>query len=296
MDIRLVKREEIIKEKWNGTVHYSPNGNVFGYMWYLDFVAKDWDALVEGDYLSVFPLVYKKRFLGGKALYQPDLMRAMGIYSVKALSAMRIKAFLEAIPAEYRSIDINVNARNRPPRDGSFATEEYTNHLLMLNEPYESLAQKYSSTFRNQVEIGEEKGLLPIGSIKPEKLAAFFKANRPATAAYEQQFHTLQRIMYNVLYRGTGFATAIAHPETEELLAADFFIFSHGRMLSLAPTVSEQGKALGAQELLLDYMLRSNAGRPLLLDFNTKEENAVALGMGGQTETFYRIKQKRTWF
>lgn len=296
MDIKLVKRDDIIKEKWNGSVHYATNGNVFGYMWYLDFVAKEWDALIEGDYLSVFPLVHKKRFLGGKALYQPDLMRAMGIYSVKALSALRIKAFLGAIPDEYKSIDITLNARNRPPRDGSFQTTELTNHLLMLNEPYESLAQKYSPTFQEKLALAEDKGLLPIGSIKPEKLAAFFQANNHRTAAMEQQFHTMQRIMYNVLHRGTGFASAIAHPETEELLAADFFIFSHGRMLSLAPVVTAEGKALGAQELLMDYMMRSNASRPILLDFNTKESSDLALAMGAQTESFYRIKQKRGWF
>lgn len=296
MDIKLVKREDIIKEKWNGSVHYATNGNVFGYMWYLDFVAKDWDALIEGDYLSVFPLVHKKRFLGGKALYQPDLMRALGLYSVKALSALRIKAFLEAIPEEYKSIDITVNSRNRPPRDGSFQTTELTNHLLMLNEPYESLAQKYSPAFQEKVALAEDKGLLPIGSIKPEKLAAFFQKNNPRSAKMEQQFHTMQRIMYNVLHRGTGFASAIAHPETEELLAADFFIFSHGRMISLAPVVSQAGKALGAQELLLDYMLRSNADRPLLLDFNTKESYSIAQAMGAQTEAFYRIKQRRGWW
>ncbi|MEM6376655.1 MAG: hypothetical protein AAF705_00445 [Bacteroidota bacterium] len=296
MDIRLVKRDDIVKEKWNGSVHYATNGNVFGYMWYLDFVAKDWDALIEGDYLSVFPLVYKKRFLGGKALYQPDLMRAMGIYSVKALSALRIKAFLDAIPAEYRSIDITLNARNRPPRDGSFQTTELTNHLLPLNESYESLAQKYSPEFQEKIALAEEKGLLPIGSIKPEKLAAFFQENNHRTAVMEQQFHTLQRIMYNVLHRGTGFATAIAHPETEELLAADFFIFSHGRMTSLAPVVSKKGKELGAQELLMDYMIRSNASRPILLDFNTQESNDLAQAMGAQTETFYQIKQKRGLF
>ncbi|GAB5554956.1 MAG: hypothetical protein Sapg2KO_45470 [Saprospiraceae bacterium] len=296
MDIKFVKREDIIKEKWNGSVHYAPNGNVFGYMWYLDFVAKDWDALIEGDYLSVFPLVHKKRFLGGKSLYQPDQMRAMGIYSVKALSALRIKAFFEAIPAEYKSIDITVNARNRPPRDGNYQTTELTNHLLMLKEPYESLAKKYSPAFQEKLELAEDKGLLPIGSIKPEKLAAFFQENNVRSAKMEQRFHTLQRIMYNVLHRGTGFATAIAHPETEELLAADFFIFSHGRMMSLAPVVSEQGKALGAQELLLDYMLRSNADRPLLLDFNTEENYPIAQNMGAKTETFYRVKQRRGWF
>lgn len=295
MNIRRLHRDEIIKEKWNGCVHYAPNGNVFGYMWYLDFVAKDWEALVEDDYVSVFPLVYRQNWWGRKELYQPDLMRAMGIYSVKALSAIRIQAFLEAIPEEYTKIDITLNARNRPPRDDSFQTEDQTNHLLLLKQSYDSMKNAYHPNFQKKLKTAENKGLLPIGSIKPERLAAFFKEQRRSNATLDKQFHALQRIMYNVLHRGTGFASAIAHPDTEELLAADFFIFSHGRMLSLASSVSPLGRELGALEMLYDYMIRSNADRPLLLDFNTNGVGAFAKSAGAQTETFYRIRRKSGW-
>jgi hypothetical protein len=72
MNIQRIPRDELIKEKWNGCVHYAPNGNIFGYMWYLDFVAKDWEALVEDDYVSVFPLVYRQNWWGRPELYQPD--------------------------------------------------------------------------------------------------------------------------------------------------------------------------------------------------------------------------------
>jgi hypothetical protein len=297
MNIQRIPRDELIKEKWNGCVHYAPNGNIFGYMWYLDFVAKDWEALVEDDYVSVFPLVYRQNWWGRPELYQPDLMRAMGIYSVKALSAIRIKAFLAAIPEAYKKIDITVNARNRPPRDDSFRTEEKANHLLMLKQPYESMRQNYSEAFQQRLKAAEAEGLLSIGSIKPEKLADFYKKQRPRSAATERQFHALQRIMYNVLHRGTGFASAITHPDDpEELLAADFFIFSHGRMLSLAPSVSTKGKQFGALEMLYDYMIRSNANRPLLLDFNTDGDTAFAKSVGAQSENYYRIYRKQGWF
>lgn len=295
MNIKRLHRDELIKEKWNGCVHYAANGNIFGYMWYLDFVAKDWEALVEGDYLSVFPLVYRQNWWGRLELYQPDLMRAMGIYSVKALSAIRIKAFLEAIPEEYKKIDITINARNRPPRDNSFQTEERTNHLLMLKQPYESMRDGYSEAFRQKLNTAEEAGLLPIGSIKPEKLADFYRQQRPKNAATEKQYHALHRIMYNVLHRGTGFGSAISHPDTGEILAADFFIFSHGRMLSLAPSVSARGKVLGALEMLYDYMIRSNANRPLLLDFNTSGELDFASNIGAFSENDYRIYRKNGW-
>ena len=79
MNIQYLKSADIDKVKWNSCVHYANNGNIFGYMWFLDFVAKDWDALVEGDYESVFPLVWREGLFGRKELYQPSLMREMGI-------------------------------------------------------------------------------------------------------------------------------------------------------------------------------------------------------------------------
>ncbi|MEL7020062.1 MAG: hypothetical protein AAGK47_00510, partial [Bacteroidota bacterium] len=63
MDIQLIKREDIEKPRWDGCVHYSPNGNVFGYTWYLDAIAREWDGLVENNYESVMPLVYRTNWL-----------------------------------------------------------------------------------------------------------------------------------------------------------------------------------------------------------------------------------------
>ncbi|MEO0338594.1 MAG: hypothetical protein AAF242_05215, partial [Bacteroidota bacterium] len=224
-------------------------------------------------------------------LYQPDLMRAMGIYSVKALSALRIKSFLDAIPDQYRRINITLNQLNRPPRDGSFKVIEKENQILSLHEGHEHIESQYSEGFKAQLEKAQEANLLPIGSIKPERLAAFFKENNKKSIQKDQQFHGLQRIMYNVLHRGTGFATAFAHPETQELLAANFYIFSHSRMISLVPVVSAQGEELGAMEMLKDYMIRSNSKRPLLLDFNTDQTDPYAKAMGAQVEKFYQIKR-----
>ena len=77
------------------------------------------------------------------------------------------------------------------------------------------------------------------------------------------------------------------------MLAADFFIFSHGRMLSLLPLVSPEGQKVGSQEMLLDLMIRSNAKRPLLLDLNTSQPIALAQKFGAREEKYFRIRRSR---
>lgn len=97
MNIQRIKRDEINKTKWNSCVHFATNGNICGYKWYIDAISKDWEALIEGDYESVMPLIWKKNWIGRKQIYVPTLMREVGIYSANALSPKRVTTFLEAI-------------------------------------------------------------------------------------------------------------------------------------------------------------------------------------------------------
>lgn len=292
MNIRRLSRDEIEKARYNGCVHYAPNGNVFGYMWYLDYIAKDWEVLVEDNYQSVFPLVYRPGKITGKELHQPRLIRESGIYSVRALSEARIRAFLDAIPDEYRYIDIALNERNRPPMDAGFWVEEKTNFQLMLNEPYEVLSRRYSDGLKARLERASAAGLLPVNNIKPEAIAAFFKTHTHEKKRVNETFHGLQRVMYNVLHRGQGFATAIKNRQGQ-LCAVNFFVFSHHKVLSLIPVASNEGKEHGALEMMFDLTLRSNENRPLMLDFNVPKDSSFARDFGGQPNVFYQIKRDK---
>lgn len=289
MDIRFVPREEIDKVKWNSCVHYANNGNIFGYIWFLDFVAKDWDALVEGDYESVFPLVWRKDWLGRRTLVQPELMRELGIYSIHALSKKRIRRFLEAIPAHYRRVDITLNEQNRPPEIAGWKVEEKINHQLLLHQSYETLSERFSEGVRELLRQAESRSFLPTSSLKPETIADFYRRHTRERNR-ERNFHALQRIMYNVLHRGWGFASGI-FDEDQELLAANFFIYSHGKVLSLVPVVSPAGQERGALVYLFNLLIQSHAGRPLVLDFNTEVENQLALGFGAESNPYFRIRR-----
>ncbi|MCB0551016.1 MAG: hypothetical protein KDD19_25825 [Phaeodactylibacter sp.] len=292
MNIRYIRNADIDKVKWNSCVHYANNGNIFGYMWFLDFVAKDWDALVEGDYESVFPLVWREGLFGRKELYQPSLMREMGIYSINVLSHARINAFLDAIPAEFKNIDIAVNEQNSPPQECAFKVEKRTNYHLYLGRSYEALFDGFSSGLASSLQRAEDEGLILTSSLKPETVADFYLRHTPNYRGRERDFHALHRIMYNVLHRGWGFASGAMDRE-QNLHAVNFFIYSHSKVLSLAPVESPQGKQLGALPCLFNALIRSHAGRPLLLDFNAQGKDDLAEAFGAQPNAFYRLKKEK---
>ncbi|MDX1665963.1 MAG: hypothetical protein R3350_01985 [Saprospiraceae bacterium] len=290
MDIRYVKREEIDRLKWDSCVHYAINGNIFGYSWFLDNVAKQWDGLVEGDYESVFPLVYRRSgLIPSLELFQPPLMRAMGIYSVNILSPARIRHFLEAIPDRFRKVDIRLNDRNRPPRESAFSFTAIDNHRLPLNRPYDLIAGQYADDLSELLEAASRRGLKITSSLRPEKVAGFYRKHSRERRHLTHNFHALQRIMYNALHRGRGFASGVMD-EAGELCSVDFYLYSHDSVLSLCPVSSPAGRARGALAFQTDMLIRTHTSRPIMLDFNSGEQGPhQPRQFGARKTTYYQM-------
>jgi hypothetical protein len=290
MAIRWIKREDIDKVKWNSCVHYAYNGNIFGYVWYLDFIGKSWSALIEDDYQAVMPLIYRKG-LHKQEIYQPNFIRELGIFSYAALNAGRVNLFFDAIPAVYRSIEMQVSEECKPTENKGFITKEKTNHVLSLLPTYEILASRYSPAFKNAMERAISLGFRSSESISPEQFASFYENNGPGKKVdRERRKHALLRIIYNAMHRGWGFLSGITD-ETGTLCAADFYITSHSRLMSLAPVITKKGELSGAAALQFDFLIRSNAGKPLLFDFNEDQSFIHPAHVHAMSYPFYTIKR-----
>ena len=284
MKILRVSREEIDKSKWNSCVHYANNGNVCGYMWYLDAITKDWEGLIEEGYGSVFPIIWKKNWLGRKSVYQPELIIEGGIYSENMLSGTRIKHFMEALPPEYKSLKINISNQAKIPNNLGLKIKKLSRRQLTLNNSYEGLSKGFTPIFEQQLAQAADLKLQPTSNLKPEKVVDFYKAH--SKNYQKENYFAYLRIMYNAMHRGWGFANGIADNKGD-LLAVYFFIYSHGKIMVLLPAISKQGKAQGAAALLLSMLLQTHANKPVLLDFNGFED----IGIGSQEQIYYQVSR-----
>ncbi len=283
MKIERIAHQDIDKTKWNSCVHYATNGNIFGYKWYLDTVAKEWDALVEGDYESVLPLFVTEI---PNRLQQPTLIREAGIYSIHLLSPKRTSAFLEAIPSEYEQVAFQLNEGIKPPDSLAFPKMEQRNYQLFLQDTYEQLREAYLPRAEQDLKLAEAAELIPASTLKPEIIAKLYRDEAAKSPATEQAFHAYQRIMYNALHRGWGSAQGITDRQGQ-LLAATFILYSHGRAMILLLPAHPDAEKTGAKSLLIDNLLRSHAGRPMILDFNSS--NLFAERFGARSVPYYRI-------
>ena len=295
MNIKKLAREEIDKTKWNSCVHYANNGNIFGYLWYLDNVAKEWEGLVEGDYESVMPLIGRSKYLGVKELYQPILVRESGIYSIHTLSQKRMKMFYDAIPKEYKLIDVHLNEHHQIlETDFSEATlTSLKNHQLFLNKPYEEIAKSYTDSLNQRLAVANDRDFVLSNSLKPEKVVDFYKKHSKDRRDLDRRYHAYLRIMYNILHRGWGGSSGVLDQEGN-ILAISFFMYSHSKATSLLFASSPEGERLGADVFLYDMMIRTKADTQFILDFNMADD--FPLKFGAET-TFYQQFQvdHRKW-
>ena len=97
----------IDKQKWDACITNANNGVVYAYSFYLDAMAKNWEALVLNDYEMVMPLTYNKKY-GIYYLYQPPFCAQLGVFG-NELTKEIVEKFIATIPLKYKYWDVYLN-------------------------------------------------------------------------------------------------------------------------------------------------------------------------------------------
>ena len=131
--IRYLTHKQIDKEQWDRCVLQSVNSLVYGLSWYLDLASPGWDALVEDDYQSVFPLTHKRKF-SIPYLAQPFFTQQLGLFTTGLLSQDLVTHFLHTIPTKFKLVEIHLNGMNKVDPT-MFDVTPRLNHELELGSP-----------------------------------------------------------------------------------------------------------------------------------------------------------------
>jgi hypothetical protein len=295
MNIKLLTREEIDKAKWNSCVHFSPNSLIYAYTWYLDNVCETWSGLVEGDYESVFPLVWNNKLLGFKRLYQPYLCQQLGLFSINALSEKRINAFIGAIPEDFRFIDINLNDSNILKKIDGFTVCEKPNYLLSLYPSYDKIFEGYHSNLKRNLKKANNLHLYATTDIKPEVFIEAVKDHHKnkGNVIPSAIYHTALRIIYNCQHRGLGTLMAV-YNENQELCSAVFWMNNGARFINLLNVTTEKGRENGSMHFLIDIFIQSNSGKTMFIDFEGSSIESIARfykSFGAESSPFLNIRR-----
>jgi hypothetical protein len=273
--IKYLQRKHIDDNKWNSCINHSFNGNLYGYSWFLDIVAGEWDALVENDYERVFPLVHSRKF-GISYIYQPFFTQQLGLYSTTKLDTEALGAFIQAIPSKFMQVEINLNTLNKT-EELSIKLIPQLNHELDLIHTYEKIREGYSENLVRNLKKPEKAELTISKNIKPDDIIDLFRKNRGKDITHlgDKDYLKLKRIAYTCMYKGIANIQGV-YDQHNQLCAGAFFILSNNKAIFLFSGLSEDGRQAGAMPFLIDSFIREHAGRHLTFDFDGSNDPNLA--------------------
>lgn len=292
-DIRYIPQQDIDKSKWDQCIGKATNGLIYGYSFYLDQMARNWDALVLNDYEAVMPLTWNSRW-GIKYLYQPFITAQLGVFGQSVTTGI-CDDFIKAIPPTFRYIDILLNAGNQPQ---SSTVIKRSNFILPLNKPYEALANQYNENLKRNIKKSAQAELTLRTDIDVDGVirlaAAQMREHGHESADNINRF----RKLFNVL-KEKNMARTYGIFQGDQLGASAVFFFSHQRVYYILVGNHPSGREMGASHALIDALIREQAGSDNLLDFEGSDIPGLAAyyrAFGAIEEPYPALKINRLPF
>jgi hypothetical protein len=293
--IKYLEHNEIERNKWDACIDQAFNGMIYAKSWYLDLVAPGWDALIEENYQSVFPLIHGHKW-GIRYLYQPPFTQQLGLFSKEVLSEQLVTEFIRAIPHKFKFAEINLNTFNKFTAP-DIETSMWLTHELDLIKPYDNIARNYSSNLKRNLKKAETQNLSLIKNSKPEEIIRIFRENRGQTITNlkDEQYTMFTRLVYAAIYKGLISTYGVFSP-MNELCAGAIFLRNKKKVVFLFSGLTETGKDLQAMPWLIDQFIRENSQKHLTLDFEGSNDPNVARfykGFGSKEITYPHLKINR---
>jgi Acetyltransferase (GNAT) domain len=293
MDIRYLTYQQIDKTKWDACISNADNGLLYAYSFYLDAMAKHWDALVLNDYEAVMPLTYNKKY-SIHYLYQPPFTACLGVFG-NTLNAEMISAFLKAIPAKFKYWDIYFNPGNVFEIPG-FNLYNRMNYVLNLADNYEILYSKYRDNIKRNIKKSEQFQLSIHKNVAVADVIELAKEQSGKFSSVTGDDFVRFEKLYSLLYKKEQATTYAVYTKDNQLMASAVFFFSHNRAYYIMVGNHPNGKTLGASHALINAFIKDHAGQNIILDFEGSDIPSLAFfysSFGAVEEKYSAVKLNR---
>lgn len=298
MKIEYKLHNEIDRNKWDRCIRHAFNGIVYGYSWYLDIVSPGWTALVGGDYEMVMPVTASRKW-GMSYILQPYFTQQLGLFSFCKLTPHHTLDFLNAIPSEFRFVNMNLNKFNSLP-ESKFQTQKGVTYEIDLIEPYKNLYNDYSTNTKRNIKKAAKENFYVYQGIQPNDLINLVRDNvgEKVKEIKEEDYNKMRQIVALAIRKRIGFVYG-AYDTTNTLVAAAFFIESHNKSIFLFSASTPVGIQNSAMFLLVDQFIKKHSENNLTLDFEGSSIPGLARfygGFGAKPYEFLKVRRNKLPF
>lgn len=299
VEINYLTYQQINKTKWDACIDRAHNGLIYGYSFYLDAMAKHWDALILNDYEAVMPLTWNKKY-GIHYLYQPPFTACLGVFAcsdpgTNSLDAETLNEFLKAIPSKFKYWDIFFNSGNLFSLK-DFDLYKRMNYVVNLNNPYDKLYTAYRENIQRNIKKSEQFQLHINKHIAIADVIKLAKEQANSFSVLTDEAYKRFEGLFDLSYSRQKAITYGVYTKVGQLIASAVFFFSHKRAYYIMVGNHPDGKTLGASHALINAFIQDHAGEDLLLDFEGSDIPSLAFfysSFGAVEEKYSAIKLNR---
>ncbi len=263
--IRHVPHKEIDFTKWDNCISTAPNGLIYGYSYYLDHMAKQWDGLVLNDYEAVMPLIWDKKY-GILYCYQPPFIQQCGWFG-SPLTMHTCSTLFERIRSFCRYGDFMFNSHNQLINE-SYITRPLTNFVLDLSHGYSAIRSRYKTDLLSNLNKAAKLSLSYQTSVEIDSAVNQYRFHYGARTPHVKQNHYrhFSQLCKQLIPMGQCLIREISD-EQHYTLASILLLKDQHRIYNIMNTTTEKGKKAAANHFLIDKVLQEFAGQNLLFDF-----------------------------
>lgn len=287
------KNQEIDRELWDNCIRNSGCLKPYPYSWYLDIMAPGWEALVDDDYDSVFPLPVSSKF-GIRYIATPIFLQQLGAFSPDNPEGQAVNEFLDYIPEFYKLIDLNIAQRTH---DDSFMITGRDNYELDLSKPYEKLYGNFSAKCKRDIEHSYKNEPEIVNDITPGELTDLFILNkgRDLKGIKPGDYQRLRNLMNFCLKNKKGTILGV-RDKWKKPVYGIFIVETKGykTLLFIVHTHQSREKRIGYYTL--NRIIRENSPSKTIIDFAGSSIPEVARfieSFGAVRFPYYRIYRNR---
>ncbi|MFD2935615.1 GNAT family N-acetyltransferase [Spirosoma flavum] len=315
--IRILPRNKINSLAWDACIANSHQRILYGYSWYLDIVlpAPFWKwvgaviANETGQYQTVMPIPLRRKVVAGITcawvVHQPFFCQFLGVFSrQETLDPM---PFFRVMQQRFR-YGSTVSMRQQPDTSLSFDTvRAATTHTLALSVGYDTIYQNYTHDRKQNLrrarrEMSTAVNWTIVESTDPEPLLTLFRENHADNidgGVTDWAYAVVRNLVIELSKRNLiTLRYACCDGRIE---AGTLFVQEGNRIIYLFNAGSEIGRRRNARTLLIDQMIREQAGHndadePLVFDFESPEKLAIRefyQSFGTSEEPFWEMRWNR---
>ena len=283
-EIRKIKRKDLDLKKYSNAINKALNYRIYAEDWYLDVLTEEkWECWVYDDYEVVMPIPLQYK-LGFKFVLQPIYCQQLGVFYKEEISDELFREFEKKLHKyRVRSYCFNEENTERYNPKG----EKRVNYILDLNRPYEEIKKNFSkSTKWNLKQFEKSEASLQKIHFTIQELIEFKKRISPLKFS-EAKLQSLLKLL-----KSQEKLTLLSLNLNDEMVAGGVFIQSKNRVIYINSVASQAGKKCGAPTGILNFIIETQAGKELILDFegsNLPQLNYFFKGFGGIPREYTRF-------